>query len=185
MVLSSDHTGSLFCTVRLHGLILQEIRHYTKSSCILIMVREVKMGKELTTCYYFEMKESSRDKLRTSSLVFCIKAHLKYNLLYEIVTGTLRFLILPETWILICVGNGKAAVGSAVERQVVCCKTKREFWRTIWVWSSTAMGLYKRCAGSGRIKETETERETSCEQHCLSFVLQKLFQKMWKNIINT
>lgn len=81
----------------------------------------------------------------------------------------LCFLVSFETWISVYVGNEKAAVGCAAERQVVCCKTKREFWRITLVWRSTAVGLCKRCAGSGRIKKTETEREASCEQHCLIF----------------
>lgn len=117
------------------------------------------------------MTIKSCGKLLSSSLAFCIKVRLKYSALYEIGTGMLCFLVSFETWISVYVGNEKAAVGYAAEQQVVCCKTKREFWRITLVWRSTAVGLCKRCAGSGRIKKTETEREDSCEQHCLIFFL--------------
>lgn len=104
------------------------------------------------------MTVKSCGKLLTSSLAFCIKVCLKYSALYEMGIGKLRFLISLETWISVYVGNEKATVGCAAEWQVVCCKTKREFWRIILVWRSTAVGLCKRCAGSGRIQKTETER---------------------------
>lgn len=113
---------------------------------------------KLTICYYFEMTIKSCGKLLSFSLAFCIKVCLKYSSLYEIGTGMLCFLVSFETWISVYVGNEKAAVGYAAERQVVCCKTKREFWRITLVWRSTAVGLCKRCAGSGRIKK-QKQRE--------------------------
>lgn len=61
------------------------------------MICNVKMGKELTTCYYFEMTVKSCGKLLTSSLAFCIKVCLKYSALYEIGTRMLHFLVSFET----------------------------------------------------------------------------------------
>jgi len=62
-----DHTDSLVCTVRLHGLIVKKIYHYTTYDCILITICNVKRGKELTTHNYFRMTVKSCGKMLASS----------------------------------------------------------------------------------------------------------------------
>lgn len=169
--------GIPVCSIRIHGLLL---RHAITQSLILIMTwvenSSFSVCKDIKSC------------CKLQALAFHINTCLKCCILHETGGGMFWDFISFETWISACVGNEEAIVDCAAEQQVVCCKTKRERWRFILVWRSTAMGLCKRCAGSRRIKKTEAEREASCEHHCLRvfcfFTEQPILEKRWKNIIN-
>lgn len=128
---------------------------------------------------FFSSCKDIKSCCKLQALAFHINIYLKCWVLHETGGGMFCFLISFETWISVYVGNEEAIVNCAAERQVMHCKTKRECWRFVLVWRSTAVGLCKRCAGSRRIKKTEAERETSCEHHCLRvfcfFLLNNLF----------